>query len=434
MDKRQAVRSRAAAVLALLLAGCSSSQIPGAQDPRAAEAPAQAAPGAQPRVVAATYDTGTNPFHPCFRRPAGPSTFDAIPELRGIAEPLKLTFKDDYASSLAASHAALDRMAPFTLYAVEGTNLLIYTGPSGGADLIDTYPHGSQASSQIACPEYGMAPDGFLVVVNWYANTGVPQQDLELWGAQQEWIDVIHLNIQRITPWPVPSTTQASIQAMVDAGKMVVIAAGNGWGNAAGHIPTETVDFYSIPGILAAGANDGVDYASFSNLDPHVVMDGCGTEAAEPAGFGTSEFSGTSSSSPRITGYVMQLLRLVRMHYGSGGGTAGAALVRLEPGQRPATGPLADGLLTVPELHEVLRKTADPTLAASWLDGASCLFWLPRLVDPQGHDYHRIGYGKLSEHTIGHALAVLTGAEPMPERSTEDMYYMLSTTLRDNLW
>lgn len=410
-----------------MLSGCEDSPGLAGAEPRA---------GAAPRVVAATYDTGTNPFHPCFRRLGGPSAFDAIPEIRGIAQPLQLTFTDRYGSSRKQSEAAIKNMRPFRLYAIEGTNLLVYTGAKGGEDLVDIYPHGSQASSQITCPEYGMAPDGFLVVINWYNYSGSESDRtrLERWSAQQQWIDVIHLNIQRITPWPFSSATQASIRQMTDAGKMVVIAAGNGWGNAGGHIPTETIDYYSIPGILAAGANDGAGYASFSNLDPHIVMDGCGTDSADPASFGTVKFAGTSSASPRTTGYVMEVLRRLRAHYGAGPGTQGAALVRLDPGQRPASGPLADGLLTVPELHEVLRKTADPTLAESWLDGDSCIYSVPRPVNPQGHDYHRVGYGKLSEHTIAHALAVLTGAAPMPERATEDSYYILSTTVRDAVW
>ena len=404
-------------------------------------------PPSAPRVVAVTYDTGTNPFHPCFRRPNGPSAFDAIPEIRGIAQSLKLTFAVDYATSLTQSQAAIDQMQPFSLYAIEGTNLLIYTGTNGGADLVDTYPHGSMASSQITCPAFSMAPEGFLVIANWYSNydgayaadsTGAHEvapdlTRLEMWSAQQEWIDVVHLNIQQIAPTVIGTSSVASIQAMVTAGKFVVIAAGNGLGNAAGHIPTETIDYYSVPGVLVAGANDGTGYAEFSNLDPHTVMDGCATVAADYSSFGATRFDGTSSSSPRTTGYVMELLYRLRQRYGATAGTSGAVLMRLPPGQRPVGGPLADGVLTVPELHEVIRKTADPTLAASWLDGDYCgqAYAIPRPVDPQGNDYHRVGYGKLSEHTIDHALNVLTGAEPMPERPTEDRYYMLSTTARD---
>lgn len=425
-----ALRARHAAVgtLLSLLVACGASE-PDALDKNASTKASDA------RVVVATYDTGTNPFHPCFRRPNGPSAFDAIPEIRGVAEPLQLTFEDNYQNSLTASEAALATMLPFTLYAIEGTNLLVYTGANGAADLIDDYPHGAQASSQIVCAEYGMAPEAFLVIVDWYDNSGTAQLAIERWSAEQSWIDVIHLNIQRITPMPNTSVfgdTVQSIQAMVNAGKFVVIAAGNGFGNAGGHIPTETIDYYSVPGVLTAGANDGTGYASFSNLDPHTVMDGCGTAAAEPADFGSTTFSGTSSSSPRTSGYAAELLRRLRAHFGADAGTEGSVLVRLAPDQRPTEGPLADGQLSVPELHEVLRKTADPTLAASELDGSECLgYAIPRPANPQGHDYHRVGYGKLSEHTIDHALAVLTGDAPMPERATEDMYYDWSIMLRD---
>lgn len=417
--------SRAMGVL--LLAGLISAcdKVPGSQEP------ARNAKASASRVVGVTFDTGTNPFHPCFRRPNGPSAFDAIPEIRGIAQPLQLSFGADYPSSLAASQGAIDAMQPFTLYAVEGTNLLVYTGSQPGIDLVDTYPHGANASSQITCPEYGLAPEGFLVIVNWY-NYASPESDaLEQWAAQQEWIDVIHLNIQQIAPTVLQTSSLPGIRAMVAAGKQVVIAAGNGWGNAGGHIPTETIDYYSVDGVIAAGANEASGYASFSNLDPHVVMDGCNTVSAHPSSFESDSFAGTSSASPRITGYVMSLLGRVRAHFGAGPGTAGNVLVRLDAGSRPASGPLADGTLSVVEMHEVLRKTADPTLAPSWLDGPDgCLVYgIPRPADPQGHDYHRVGYGKLSEHTIDHAFAVIVGTEPMPERPVEDMYYMLSRTL-----
>jgi hypothetical protein len=417
------------------LSGCAESVAPAGSTDRAATSA---------RAVAATYDTGTNPFHPCFRRPAAPAPTEAIPEIAGTAQPLRLTFLDTYEESLAASQDAIDAMEPHTLYAIEGTNLLVYTGPNGGSDLVDTYPHGANASSQISCTGFGMAPESWLVIVNWYAYAvGVeplsagelaPLEAVMHWSAEQDWIDVIHLNIQRITPYPLPSGTQAEIARMVAAGKMVVIAAGNGFGNAGGHIPTESIDYYSIPGIVAAGANDGSDSAAFSNLDPHVVMDGCGTASAQPFSYESEGFSGTSSSSPRITGYVLELLRQLRAELGADAGTAGGVLVRLDTGQAPVSGPLADGMLTVEELHEVIRKTADPTLAASRLDGDSCIFNAPRPVDAQGHDYHRIGYGKLSEHTLGHALAVLMGREPMPQRPVEDAYYLLSTTLRDAYW
>lgn len=398
-----------------------------------------------PRVVGITYDTGTNPFHPCFRRPDWPSTFDAIPEIRGVAKTLRLDFAGSYAESLDRSRAAINEMLPFTLYVIEGTNLLVYTGRGGGNDLVDVYPHGAAASSQVTCPEFGLAPEGYLVIANWYRSAGGVLQDLtgvgaadlarlETWSAMQPWIDVIHLNIQQIFPTVVPTGTAQSIDQMVAAGKLVVIAAGNGFGNAGGHIPTETVDYYRNPGVLAAGANDGTGYVSFSNLDPHTVMDGCATQAADWNSYGSNWFGGTSSSSPRTAGYAMELLYRLRRHYGAAPGTAHAALLRLAPAQRPATGPLADGLLTVHELHEVVRKTADPRLPASWLDGDYCLYYfVPRPVDPQGHDYHRVGYGKLTDDTLAQALDVLTGKAPMPLRPTEDAYYGYSRSLRD-LW
>jgi len=101
---------------------------------------------------------------------------------------------------------------------------------------------------------------------------------------------------------------------------------------------------YNLPrGSLIAGANDNNGYTTFSNLNPHVVMDGVRTVAAAHNNFGTTTFGGTSSASPRITGYVARLLADVRRRTGH----TGRGLVTIPPGRaRPAAGPLSDGRLT----------------------------------------------------------------------------------------
>ena len=375
-----------------------------------------------PGVVVATFDTGTNPFHPCFRRPGQAHPRQRIPTYPRSSRALPLKLASTYEASLAGSRKALAAIEPETLYHVPGTNISFYGGPRAKDELVDTYPHGAQASSQIACAQFGMAPDAQLVVVNWYTDTSNHAAMLR-WVAQQPWIDVVHLNIQDV---PIP-TSHAGIKEVIGSGKMVVIAAGNGVLGAGANYPMELSSYNAPPGSLIAGANDNGGYTYFSNLDPHVVMDGMGTVAAAPHSFGTAGFSGTSSASPRITGYVARLVADLRGKYGH----SGDGLVRIPKGRpRPRSGPLSDGVLTPAELHEVVRKTATPNPHASKYDGTGGGTSIPQPADLPAAFYPKMGYGEVSEHTVAAALAVLTGAKPMPARPVEDAFYTASESLR----
>lgn len=397
-----------------------------------------ATPVVPSRVVGATFDTGTNPFHPCFRLEEGEANaWQTIPEIAGIAKPLRLTFEDDYDASREASEEAIQAIEDHQLYVVEGTRLLFYGATDAYLELVDgdarSGSHGAQASSQIVCKDFGMGHMGFLLIANWY-DTRADARALLEWVGDQTWIDVVHLNIQEIYPYPIETTDKGLIQEMADAGQYVVLAAGNGYGNGGGHIPMETIHYNTVDGTWIAGANDGTDYTSFSNLNPHGVMDGCGTEAADAFSYGTDSFGGTSSASPRTTGYAMNLLQSVRDHFDVQGGTSNANLVELPASKHPATGPLADGALDIFEMHEVMRKTADPSLPASLWDGASgpldCTYWLPQTPATEDNDYHRIGYGKLTNDTLAQSLKVLVGDAPMPERPYADAEFERSQQLR----
>ena len=384
---------------------------------------AEAAPKAKtPAVVVATFDTGTNPFHPCFRRPGLNHPRTRTPAYPASSKPLRLSFRADYETSLEASEAALESIRPHTLYHLPGTNLSFFGGEQAATELVDDYPHGAQASSQIACREYGLAGDAQLVVLNWYDNPA-DQESLLDWVGDQPWIDVVHLNIQD-TPIPL---SDERVRRLIGAGKMVVIAGGNGVHGLGANYPMELSRYNSPRGSLIAGANDNNGYTYYSNLNPHVVMDGMGTVAAAPKSFGSTSFSGTSSASPRITGYVARLIADTRARFGH----AGAGLVRIPKGRaRPKTGPLADGVLTPAELHEVVRKTADPNPHASRYDGEAGLEEIPQPTDLPFAFYPKMGYGEVSEHTVPKALAVLAGTAAMPARPDEDRFYELSESLR----
>lgn len=398
--------------------------------------------GSSAHVVVATVDSGTNPFHPCFRRPGQDASLTGIPGFPEDAMALPLEFGETYEESKAESQAALAATGAEALYYIPDTNLLYYGDP---VDLLDNAAHGSQASSQIACEEYGMAPDSWLLIINWHLMTnwpeGTPNQSPDWgrlammiqWIAGQAWIDVVHLNIQEVLS-PFHAEETEAIQTLIGSERLVVVAAGNGVAGYFVNYPTELSGYAGPPGVLVAGANENNGYIFYSNLDPHVVMDGCGTDAAEPNGFGTTQFDGTSSASPRVAGYVTELLRLIRVAY-PGSARSADGLVILDGGMAPAQGPLMDGTLTVAELHEIIRKTADPNPHESRFDGTSCIYEeVPQPVDLPFSNYPKMGYGEVSEHTIDHALAVVLGQESMPERPVEDAFYERSEAIRNAYW
>jgi hypothetical protein len=392
---------------------------------RSQEAPIEADP-----VVVATFDTGTNPFHPCFRRDWTDieSPRDFLPNYPADARPIELTFGETFQESREESDDALRSIEPRTLNYVPGTNLSFYG--TAWSEFVDDYPHGAQASSQIACEQYGLAPNAHLVIVNWYDNNAAGPE-LIRWAAAQPWIDVVHLNIQD-TPLPVRAK---EIDTVIASGKVVVIAAGNGVQGLGPSYPMELSRWNGPPGSLIAGANDNGGYALYSNLNPHVVMDGCGTVAASPNSFGDAGFSGTSSASPRITGYVARLIGELRAEFGH----TGEGLLTIPAGAaRPATGPLADGSLTAPEVHDAVRATADPNPHASRYDGSggsttSCIYWVPQPAATPISVYTKMGYGEVSEHTLPAAVDVLAGRAPRPERD-EDTFYSISEQIRHALF
>jgi len=393
-------------------------------------ASAQVPPSAAP-VVVATFDTGTNPFHPCFRRDWGtaskPRRF--IKNYPKEAVSLPLTFGTDYQQSLTASQPVLDSIRQNTLYFVPGTNLsYMGRGVQAKTSFVDDYPHGAQASSQIACESYGMGSNAHLVILNWYDDPST-QEALVDWVAAQPWIDVVHLNIQDT---PVPIFTSRGIDRLIATGKLVVIAAGNGVRGLGASYPMELSRWNGPPGSLIAGANDNDGWQVYSNFDPHVVMDGGDTVSAAPDSFEEDSFGGTSSASPRVTGYVTQIIGRLRAMYGH----AWSGLLTIPAGKpRPVVGPLADGVLMAAELHEVVRKTAYPSSHDSRWDGGQGIYWMPEPDGlPAGAQYFKIGYGEVSEHTIDHAIRVLTGVLPMPKRAADDEHYNRSESLREMLW
>lgn len=423
--------TRRAALPAILLAVAAGAVVPPA---------ATAAPAFKPHVVVATLDTGANPFHPTWRRAEKRHPSAYIPGYPRSAKAAKLRLGSSYEDDVEASEGALETFGEDLAY-VPGTNIVgAIAHLSDAKPVFDptasvSHSHGASASSQIAGKALGFSPDAYLVVVDRTADGGTSayQANAQLlrWAADQPWIDVIHTNIQNPVPLangsvPLYPGFADAVTYAIGKGKVVVSAGGNFYAE-----PSETSPHAGPPGVLVAGANDNCGYTDFSNPDPHVVSDGMGTPSASPTSYGTTAFSGTSSASPRISGYVAELLLRIRRAYGYTGGIVNGALVTVPKGRRPASGPLADGRLTAAELHEIVRKTANPMSHASRFDGTEGIECVPQAAPGP---YAKMGYGEVSEHTIGAALSVALGRAPLPARPEEDRTYEASEALRHAFW
>lgn len=400
------------------------------------------------RVVVATLDTGVNPLHPTFRRDgatAHPSTYlEGYPTDAPAAE---LTLTDSFDDDLLDSEDGLDAFATGFAW-VPGTQIIgawshpddvdpVFTGPNG------TQYHGGPAASQIAGRGYGFSEDTLLVVMDRTAQ-GSSTSAYEVnamglrWAADQPWIDVIHTNIQSPFPWhghavaegrPVSTEDVDAVRYALERGKVVVSAAGNFWA-----LPAETSPHTALPGVLVVGANDNCGGPTdYTNLHPDVVSDGYATPAADPDGYGEVQFGGTSSASPRVAGYVAELVLRVRREVGHLGGIRDGALVVVPEAQRPEAGPLADGRLTADEVHRVVRHTADPAGHPSRFDGGSGIC-IPAPGAETGAWWSKLGYGEVSEHTIDVAVDVVLGRVEEPARPVEDGHRDRSLLLRSVLW
>jgi hypothetical protein len=388
-----------------------------------------------PHVTVATFDTGTNPFHPAWK-----SGRDAWSDLWGLPSDtvnVTLAIGTDLAVDRAASSVELAKTnGEPRLVLFKGTRLLGLADPADPSPILDDHGHGAQASSQIAGAGYGLADNAYVVAMDFLggeAQYGNFIKDQSKWVAQQEWIDIVHINYG--TPAPLPFTA-SSVVNLLAAGKLVVVAGLNGLANGGPPYPTELGEISNVPGSLVAGANDQCLQGSYwSNLDPHVVMDGMGTVAGDHASYGNDSFAGTSSSSPRVAGYAAELLYQTRLAFGIKEGMRDGALVVLPNGTgRPTIGPLADGRLTAVELHEVIRKTARPS-HDSWMDGEAA-GGLGDCIESNAvtDSYPKVGYGEVSEHTLPDALAAILGERPMPIRPMEDWHFAASEATKQAIF
>ncbi len=458
MDVRVALV--AALLSSVVLAGCLTDEL---QTPNGGETPAAADDDFMPRVVVAIIDTGLQPYHHEFRQVregedpyAHPSTY--LEGYPADAEDLPITlelesYPDPEEQSARDAHMEHDEelwqnATRDTMYWLPGTKVVGFIGigadlPGGG--------HGSMTSGRSTGNTISIPGDEVLLV-----NIRAPLS-LELdadgdsnegratrWAADQPWIDIQSHSWGNFVQCGDVAYNQASgwsesFKYARDK-QLVFVAAANGYGNSGtlGY-PSHCQSNAGVAGVVTVSATDNQGYSRWSNWFPAIAADGCQNPAVKEDTLDENQNTGggTSSATPYSAGGMAKvILEARRILRDPGVGIHDGIVAEAHEGAViPSTGPLADGIFTMDEAKQVLFHTAQSPPRADPSDGNACLANIPAQEDDEPTVWYPfIGYGEINVHTVDHAIQVLLGATPEPERPTEDDLYEQDQDARREFW
>ncbi|HEX2021476.1 MAG TPA: S8/S53 family peptidase [Candidatus Thermoplasmatota archaeon] len=458
---------RASALLlfaGLALAGCAApEEVPAASHDDAAPAATRG-----PDAVIALVDSGINPYHVVFRDDSPRALQHPSTYLAGYpADAVALNLTLDAGSLEDALKADCETWASVEadrLYWFPGTRIVggIHVSTSWtnflGPRVAEPYSckdaeanqtpslvfggsHGTMTASRAAGAGYGACPECLIVMVE----SAGPEPIL--WAADQPWIDVQSNSWGPIVPLLQPSGGPAPllmadpdlIRAVEDSASRqpAFWATGNGAAfrlGVLGH-PTQAA-FHFTPSAIRVGGHDSGRVALWPGSSPHVVSDACDSWAAEHGSLDESTprtGGGTSGATPFVAGLAAKVVREARVLLGDD--RVGVRDGVLAQGNATvASGPLADGDLTVVELRQALFATADARPDRIEQDGETCEvagFGAPYASPPV--DWATIpdgapavplvGYGAVTPDTANATLAFLRGEGALPERPVEDAFF-----------
>lgn len=474
------------AVVTLILSACFAASCLAAPAP-AAEAtpdwPHQAAsPGAN--GVVAVVDTGINPYHVTFRdnsRQAQKPPWTYIPGYPKNATALHLTFDaPTYDDAVKADCERIwSKIKPGKLYWFPGTKIIgaITFEPAEKIDcnakepaavghILDPAGHGTMTSSRATSFQYGACHQCKVVMVQFPTSipigTGASEVtdhavDAITWAADNNgWIDAQSNSWGPFVPGYDP-TGQAGlltankelIEAVENVSKKQAAfwASGNGAafrGGAVGH-PTLLTPHLGPDAISVGGVDSGL-VTAWSGFPPYLVSDDCNSwgayynkidESADTVG------SGTSAATPFAAGGAVRVLMDARSILGDHTtGVHGGVVAQGKPGL-VASGPLADGKLTLDEWKRLVFVTASPRPKAQFEDGPPCdataapynpepVKWSD--VPDAFPEYLQIGYGAVDADSFALADKVLRGQADAPDRSSTDAYFAQDRAVREQLY
>lgn len=308
-------------------------------------------------------------------------------------------------------------MEPDTLYYVRGTRVLVYSSETSSVvDVFEDRDHGTGVASAAVGLKHGTNPDALIVLVPDRGPAGWE------WLAEQSWIDAVSTSYITVLNGARMCHEAPFIEEMVDSGRLVFTAVGNG--EQAGEVlsPSGVPQAYQVGGVDREGRTylprlEG--YQSTSNR-PYETGDRFEFKSADSESlWGSMDFGGTSGATPSTAGRATELIQHARMILGSSFTGADGEVLARKVGARglPAKGPLADGDLTAAELTDVLHHIAQPAEPAS-----------------PGR-YLVEGFGALNHDavlTLG--KAVLSGSEELPQRAQDQTVHEQVEAARSALY
>ena len=177
---------------------------------------------------------------------------------------------------------------------------------TGDASTNDCHGHGTHVASSAAGASFGVATQATLIPVRVLDCSGAGYTSWVVGGL--DWIaQDVRANggpavVNMSLGGGVDTAIDSSVDALVDLGVVVVVAAGNEWSDACGGSPSR------VARALTVGASDASDTkAWFSNMGtcvdlfaPGVSIEGAGASSNNA----TATYSGTSMASPHVAGYA----------------------------------------------------------------------------------------------------------------------------------
>ncbi|HYH28547.1 MAG TPA: S8/S53 family peptidase [Actinomycetota bacterium] len=437
--------------------------------------PPEDMPPPEPTVVMSFLDTGINPYHATFRDEENPWSWEHpstyIEGYPKDAIALDITLDEpDWKRAVQKDCALWKSVEPGKLYWFPKTKIIgaitfhptldidCANVPNEPTRILDNgYGHGTMVASKGASKEYGACKECRIVAVQIPHVPHTANIDALRWTADQPWVDLQSNSWASLVPLYDPTATTSrrlASPALVRAAEETAQKIPSFWatmngamyqGGTLGH-PSALAPHLG-PSIIAVGAHDSGYVTPWAGSGAHLASDGCDSWAASHMSTTISADTigfGTSAATPFVAGGAANLMlesrRLLAKDLRTGV-RPGGVLATGPPGLI-ASGPLADGVLTVPEMREILLKTATERPTGTDVeDGPSCGIrpnlpqhqTLPVRWDElpeQFPEYAFIGYGAVDRAAMARGSQVLRGAAAIPDRADTDRYFVADAQVR----
>ena len=185
-----------------------------------------------------------------------------------------------------------------------------FTFFDNGIEGEDCSGHGTHVAARIAGRTLGSAGAAQLVSVKVIDRFGTGDVATVIAGiewvlAQPGEVKLVNMSLTRLEA-DQTSLLDAAVQRLIDAGAIVVVAAGNSAADAAQYSPARVADAITVGSVREGRLSDfsnagtGVDiYAPGEEITSASIRDVCGVQ----------EMSGTSMAAPLVTGMIANLLK-----------------------------------------------------------------------------------------------------------------------------